>query len=48
MSIYSITVNCTNHDIKHSTKEEDIEKKENYSCIPCWGDAKFNERTNTA
>jgi len=45
MSIYSTTVNCTYHDSKHLS-EGTIEKKEDYSCIPCWGEAKFNEGTN--
>src|SRR6266508_3684266 len=45
MSIYSITVNCTYHDSKHLS-EETIDKKEDYSCIPCWGTAKFNEGTS--
>src|SRR6266540_542114 len=45
MSIYSMTVNCTYHDSKHLL-EETIEKKEDYSCIHCWGNAKFNEGTN--
>src|SRR6266542_5153628 len=42
MSIYSITVNCTYHDSKYLS-EGTIEKKEDYSCISCWGNAKFNE-----
>src|SRR6266542_1359310 len=46
MSIYSITVNCTYHDSKHLS-EGTIDKKEDYSCIPCWGIAKFNEGTNS-
>src|SRR6266540_2312988 len=45
MSIYSMTVNCTYHDSKHLS-EGTIDKKEDYSCILCWGTAKFNERTN--
>src|SRR6266511_2197008 len=45
MSIYSTTVNCTYHDSKHFS-EGTIEKKEDYSCIPCWGNAKFNEGTS--
>src|SRR6266508_292191 len=45
MSIYSTTVNCTYHDSKHLS-ERTIDKKEDYSCIPCWGIAKFNEGTN--
>src|SRR6266542_2254798 len=45
MSIYSTTVNCTYHDYKHLS-EGTVEKKEDYSCIPCWGEAKFNEGTN--
>src|SRR6266540_3771751 len=45
MSIYSITVNCTYHDSKHIS-EGTIDKKEDYSCIPCWGTAKFNEGTS--
>src|SRR6266542_1520227 len=45
MSIYSITVNCTYHDSKHLS-EGTIEKKEDYSCIPYWREAKFNEGTN--
>src|SRR6266540_2542190 len=45
MSIYSTTVNCTYHDSKHFS-EGTIEKKEDYSCIPCWGSAKFNEGTS--
>src|SRR6266540_903553 len=45
MSIYSITVNCTYHDSKHLS-EGTIDKKEDYSCILCWGTAKFNEETN--
>src|SRR6266542_3975292 len=45
MSIYSTTVNCTYHDSKHLS-EGTIEKKEDYSCIPCWREAKFNEGTN--
>ena len=45
MSIYSIIVNCTYHDSKHLS-EGIIEKKEDYSCIPCWRDAKFNKGTN--
>src|SRR6266540_7207031 len=45
MSIYSTTVNCTYHDSKHLS-EGTIDKKEDYSCIPCWGTAKFNERTS--
>ena len=45
MSIYSTTVNCTYHDLKHLS-EGTIEKKEDYSCIPCWGNAKFNEGTS--
>ncbi len=46
MSIYSTMVNHTYHDSKHLS-EEDINKKEDYSCISCWGDVKFNEETNT-
>src|SRR6266540_380471 len=42
MSIYSTTVNCTYHDSKHLL-EGTIDKKEDYSCIPCWKSAKFNE-----
>src|SRR6266542_3596378 len=45
MSIYSTTVNCTYHDSKHLS-EGTINKKEDYSCIPCWGIAKFNEGTS--
>src|SRR6266511_5856711 len=45
MSIYSTTVNCTYHDSKHISKGT-IDKKEDYSCIPCWGTAKFNEGTS--
>src|SRR6266540_3538673 len=45
MSIYSTTVNCAYHDSKHLS-EETIEKKEDYSYIPCWGNAKFNEETS--
>ncbi len=45
MSIYSTTVNCTYHDSKHLS-EGTIDKKEDYSCILCWGTAKFNEETN--
>ena len=45
MSIYSTTVNCTYHDSKHLS-EGTIEKKEDYSCIPYWREAKFNEGTN--
>src|SRR6266545_211921 len=45
MSIYSTTVNCTYHDSKHIS-EGIIDKKEDYSCIPCWGTAKFNEGTS--
>src|SRR6266498_107205 len=45
MSIYLTTVNCTYHDSKHLS-EGTIEKKEDYSCIHCWGNAKFNEGTN--
>ncbi len=43
MSIYSTTVNCTYHDSKHLS-EGTINKKEDYSCIPCWGSIKFNEK----
>src|SRR6266498_2496943 len=46
MSIYSTTVNCTYHDSKHLS-EGTIDKKEDYSCIPCWRTAKFNEGTST-
>src|SRR6266536_1987983 len=46
MSIYSTTVNCTYHDSKHLLGGE-IDKKEDYSCISCWRDAKFNKGTNT-
>src|SRR6266542_855481 len=45
MSIYSTTVNCTYHDSKHLS-EGTIDKKEDYSCIPCWGIAKFNKGTS--
>src|SRR6266545_3959248 len=45
MSIYSTTVNCTYYDSKHLS-EGTIDKKEDYSCILCWGNAKFNEGTN--
>src|SRR6266498_5198212 len=45
MSIYLTTVNCTYHDSKHLL-EGTIDKKEDYSCITCWGIAKFNEGTN--
>src|SRR6266540_7469540 len=45
MSIYSTTVNCTYYDSKYLS-EETIEKKEDYSCIPCWENAKFNEGTS--
>src|SRR6266498_3722736 len=45
MSIYSTTVNCTYHDSKHLSKGT-IDKKKDYSCIPCWGNAKFNEGTS--
>src|SRR6266540_6472359 len=45
MSIYSTTVNCTYHDSKHLS-EGTIDKKEDYSCIPCWGTAKFNKGTS--
>src|SRR6266542_1288056 len=45
MSIYLIIVNCTHHDSKHLS-EGTIDKKEDYSCIPCWGTAKFNEGTS--
>ena len=46
MSIYSITVNCIYHDSRHTTEEKGIKKKEDYSCISYWRDAKFNEETN--
>src|SRR6266498_1321509 len=45
MSIYSTTINCTYHDFKHLS-EGIIDKKEDYSCIPCWETAKFNEGTS--
>src|SRR6266498_1229877 len=45
MSIYSTIVNCTHHDSKYLS-EGTIDKKEDYSCIPCWGTAKFNEGTS--
>src|SRR6266498_882931 len=45
MSIYLTTVNYTYHDSKHLS-EGTIDKKEDYSCIPCWGTAKFNEGMN--
>src|SRR6266498_3132067 len=45
MSIYSTIVNCTHHNSKHLS-EGIIDKKEDYSCIPCWGTAKFNEGTS--
>src|SRR6266540_2262721 len=45
MSIYSTIVNCTQHDSKHLS-EGTIDKKEDYSCILCWGTAKFNEGTS--
>src|SRR6266498_4111299 len=45
MSIYSTVVNCTHHDSKHLS-EGTIDKKEDYSCILCWGTAKFNEGTS--
>src|SRR6266498_2555600 len=45
MSIYSTIVNCTHHDSKHLS-EGTIDKKEDYSCILCWGTAKFNEGTS--
>ena len=46
MSIYSTTINCTYYNSKHIIEEEDIDKKEDYSYIPCWETAKFNEETN--
>ncbi len=46
MSIYSITVNCTYHDSKHITEEEDINKKKDYSYVFYWEIAKFNEESN--
>ena len=46
MNIYSTTVNCIYHDSKHLATEE-IDKKEDYSCISCWEDVKFNKETNT-
>src|SRR6266498_141925 len=46
MSIYSTIVNCTHHDSKHLS-EGIIDKKEDYSCILCWGTAKFNEGIST-
>ncbi len=46
MSIYSTTVNCTYHDSKYLS-EGTIKKKEDYSCILCWGKAKFNKGTST-
>ncbi len=45
MSIYSTTVNCTYHDSKHLSRGT-IDKEKDYSCILCWGTAKFNEGTN--
>ena len=45
MNIYSTTVNCTYHDSKHLS-EGTIDKKEDYSCVLCWGTAKFNEGTS--
>src|SRR6266540_5229617 len=45
MSIYSTTVNCIYHDSKHLS-EGTIDKKEDYSCIPCWETAKFNKGTS--
>src|SRR6266542_569299 len=45
MRIYSTTVNCTYHDSKHLS-EGTIEKRKDYSCILCWGNAKFNEGTS--
>ncbi len=45
MSIYSTTVNCTYHDLKH-LRTENIDKKEDYSYILCQEDAKFNKGTN--
>jgi len=46
MSIYSTIINRTYHDSKYLSKK-DINKKEDYSCISCWEDAKFNEGINT-
>ena len=45
MSIYSTIVNCAHHDSKHLS-EGTIDKKEDYSCVLCWGTAKFNEGTS--
>jgi len=46
MSIYSTTVNCTYHDLKHLS-EGTINKKEDYSCTICWKSVKFNKGTST-
>ncbi len=46
MSIYSITVNCIYHDSKHTIKEEDIDKKKNYSYASCWESIRFSKETN--
>src|SRR6266542_6194879 len=45
MNIYLTTINCTYHDSKHLS-EGIIDKKEDYSCIPCWESAKFNKGTS--
>ncbi len=47
MSIYSITVNYTYHDFRHTAKKEGIDKKEDYSYVSYWESAKFNKETNT-
>ena len=45
MSIYSTTVNCIYHDLKHLS-EGTVDKKKDYSYTLCWETVKFNEETN--
>src|SRR6266542_403083 len=45
MSIYSTTVNCIYQD-SNTLSEGTTDNQEDYSCILCWGTAKFNEGTN--
>ena len=48
MSAYSTTVSTTKHDLRHSEEKADIDPNEDFSCIQCWGPARFTERTNAA
>ena len=43
---YSTKANTATHDAAHTLKEPDIQRKDDYSCIQCWGENVINLEIN--